>query len=172
MLATDAELAAAEFRRCMRGLAGAVAVITCGAHGLRTGLTATAVCSLTDRPPMLLACVNNAASAHPIIRETGRFAVNILDEGHLPLAGRFAGRDGAEGEQRFAGAEWIQSEAGAPMLAGALASFDCALEAEHRHGSHSIFVGRVLAAVSGPGVQPLLYHAGRFGTFAVATAPG
>ncbi|MXP64974.1 flavin reductase [Roseomonas sp. M0104] len=159
---------AAEFRRCMRSLAGAVAVITCGEEGARTGLTATAVCSLTDLPPMLLACVNNAASAHPVIRRTGRFAVNILSEAQLPVAGRFAGRDGAEGEQRFAGAFWTHDEDGTPLLADALASFGCALEAEHRHGSHSIFVGRVTALRASAGSPPLLYHEGRFGTFAAS----
>lgn len=156
---------AAEFRRCMRDVAGAVAVITCGQDGMRTGLTATAVCSLTDQPPMLLACVNSTASAHAVIRETGRFAVNILSDAHLPVANRFAGRDGSKGETRFADARWVRLEDGAPVLAEAMASFDCLLEAEHCHGSHSIFVGRVQAvAASGDG-RPLLYHAGRFGTF-------
>lgn len=161
---------AAAFRRCMRGVAGAVAVITCGEDGGRTGLTATAVCSLTDSPPMLLACVNGAASAHPVIRRTGRFAVNILAENQLDLARRFAGQDGAEGEQRFAGARWLRLADGAPVLDGALASFDCALEAEHGHGSHSIFVGRVLGVAPGGAGRPLLYHAGRFGTFAEQAA--
>ena len=35
----------AVFRRCLREVPGAVAVITTGAAGARTGLTATAVCS-------------------------------------------------------------------------------------------------------------------------------
>ncbi|HWX47057.1 MAG TPA: flavin reductase family protein [Roseomonas sp.] len=156
---------AAEFRRCMRGLAGAVAVVTCGEDGARTGLTATAVCSLTDQPPMVLACVNATASAHPVIRRTGRFAVNILGEAQAPVANRFAGREGTEGEQRFAEAPWTRREDGAPVLAGAVASFDCVLEAEHRHGSHSIFVGRVVAAQAGATDRPLLYHHGRFGVF-------
>jgi len=156
----------AEFRRCMRAVPGAVALITCGEEGARTGLTATAVCSLTDSPPMLLVCVNSGASAHPVIRQTGRFAVNLLSDNHQDIAGRFAGRNGAEGEQRFVGAAWVGLDTGAPVLAEALASFDCALEAEYQHGSHSIFVGRVLAAASGESQSPLLYLAGRFGTFA------
>ena len=157
---------AAEFRRCMRAVPGAVAVITCGEEGARTGLTATAVCSLTDAPPMLLICVNSSASAHPVIRATGRFAVNILADDHHGIAGRFGGRDGAEGEERFVGARWLRRQAGAPVLAEARASFDCVLEAEYQHGSHSIFVGRVLAAASSESQSPLLYLAGRFGTFA------
>lgn len=171
MLTQERGVDMAEFRRGMRGVAGAVAVITCGEDGQRTGLTATAVCSLTDQPPMLLACVNNAASAHPVIRRTGRFAVNILARTQGAVAGRFAGRDGAEGEQRFAGAAWTRAEDGAPVLAEALASFDCVLEAEHRHGTHSIFVGRVIAVTAREDERPLLYHEGRFGTFHPAERP-
>lgn len=156
---------AAEFRRCMRSVAGAVAVITCGEDGARTGLTATAVCSLTDSPPMLLVCVNQKASAHPIIRHSGRFAVNILTDGHLLVARRFSGQDNAVGEQRFGDVAWTRMGHGAPMLADAIASFDCALDAEYHHGSHTVFVGRVLAAVAREGERPLLYHAGCFGTF-------
>lgn len=166
-----------EFRRCMRALPGTVAIVTCGADGARTGLTATAVCSLTDEPPMLLVCVNSRASAHPVIRAGGRFAVNILDDSHRHLAARFSGRGGREGEARFAGTAWLRRDGGAPLLADAVATFDCVLEAEHRHGSHSIFVGRVRDAAAREGRAPLLYLAGRFGRFAdppplPLTAPG
>jgi flavin reductase len=154
-----------EFRRCMRAVPGAVAIITCGEEGTRTGLTATAVCSLSDSPPMLLVCVNESASAHPVICGSQRFAVNILSADHLTLASRFAGRDGAEGEARFAGAAWVRSATGASFLSEAIVSFDCVLEAQHHHGSHSIFVGRIVAARSRDGESPLLYLGGRFGTF-------
>jgi flavin reductase len=160
----------ADFRRCMRAVPGTVAVITTGETGARTGLTATAVCSLSDSPPMLLVCVNGNASAHPVIQRTGRFVVNILADSHLDLAGRFAGRDGVDGEGRFADGPWLQSESGASVLTTAIATFDCVLEAEHRYGSHSVFVGRVKAVASKTGQSPLIYLDGRFGSFAESPA--
>ncbi len=90
--------------------------------------------------------MNGSASAHPVIRRTGRFAVNILSEADLDVAGRFAGRDGIKGEDRFEGLACTQAPGGAPILAESLASFDCILEAEHRYGTHSVFIGRVLSA--------------------------
>ena len=42
--------------------------------GRRTGLTATAVCSLSDDPPSLLVCVNRNASAHPRFARNGALA--------------------------------------------------------------------------------------------------
>ena len=159
---------AATFRRCLRGQAGAVTIITCGRDETRTGLTATAVCPVTDAPPTLLVCVNAGASAHPVIRASGRFAVNLLAEAQQPIAARFAGRDGLAGAARFAGATWRQDADGAPMLLEALASFDCRLEAEHRHGSHSVFIGRVQTALWREDATPLLYLDGGFGRFASA----
>ena len=82
----DGGLDPAVFRHCLREVPGAVAVITMGEAGARTGLTATTVCSLSDTPPMLLACVNGDASAHPVIRDTGRSTVNILSDRHLDIA--------------------------------------------------------------------------------------
>ncbi|WP_419899504.1 flavin reductase family protein [Roseomonas sp. USHLN139] len=159
-------LDAAGFRRCLRGQAGSVAVITCGTGPARTGLTATAVCPVTDAPPTLLVCVNAAASAHPVIRASGRFGINLLAAGQEAIAGRFAGRDGLAGAARYAGADWHQAPGGAPLLRAALVGFDCALEAEHRHGSHSVFIGRVEAALWREDAAPLLYLDGRFGQFA------
>ena len=156
----------AVFRRCLREVPGAVAVITTGVAGARTGLTATAVCSLSDTPPMLLACVNGSASAHPVIRDTGQFTVNILADRHLDVAGHFAGQHGTEGEERFADPDWAQLAGGGSVLASAVASFDCVLEAEHHYGTHSIFIGRVQAAQARSGLSPMIYLDGRFGTFA------
>nr|WP_205782311.1 flavin reductase [Methylobacterium sp. XJLW] len=113
-----------EFRRCMREVPGAVAIITCGEPGERTGLTATAVCSLTDAPPTLLVCVNGTASAHPVICRTARFAVNILAEADLAVAGLFAGRTGLKGEDRFDQLTCTQAPDGSPIIEDALASFD------------------------------------------------
>jgi flavin reductase len=155
----------AAFRAGMRAMPGAVAVVTTGLPGGRTGMTATAVCSLSDSPPMLLVCVNATASAHPIIREHGRFAVNLLAEGQEEIAGRFAGRGGLQGEARFQLGDWTTLETGAPVLADAMVSFDCELLAEHVHATHSIFVGAVKGVASRPDAAPLLYLAGSFGGF-------
>lgn len=67
-----------KFRNVMRHQAGAVTIIAVGKPGNRTGLTATAMCSLTDNPPSVLICVNKSASAHAPIREHKSFSVNLL----------------------------------------------------------------------------------------------
>jgi flavin reductase (DIM6/NTAB) family NADH-FMN oxidoreductase RutF len=155
----------AAFRAGMRAMPGAVAIIATGAAGVRTGMTATTVCSLSDAPPMLLCCVNAGASAHPLIRRHGSFSVNLLAEDQVEIATRFAGRDGLKGEARFALGDWAHGESGAPLLRDAMASFDCDLADEHVHATHSIFVGSVRGVRARAGAHPLLYLAGGFGGF-------
>jgi hypothetical protein len=94
---------APSFKQAMRECAGAVALVTVGtAPGQRTGLTVTSACSLSDKPPSLIACVNRNASAHARICEERAFAVNFLHEEHALLALTFSGQKGINGDDRFA----------------------------------------------------------------------
>jgi flavin reductase (DIM6/NTAB) family NADH-FMN oxidoreductase RutF len=155
-------ITAEEFRAQMRHLAGAVTVIATGAPGQRFGLTATAVCSLSDDPPTLLACVNRTASAHDVISSNRTFSINLLADDQEDVAGRFAGRAGSRGEARFEGAAWHALATGAPILAGALAAFDCEITQEHVFATHTIFIGRVVASAARDAADPLIYLRGAF----------
>jgi len=151
-----------DFRALMRNHAGAVTVIAVGQSGTRTGLTATAVCSLSDDPARILICVNQSASAHDRIKSLRCFSVNMLAADQADVANRFAGREGLEGEQRFAEPDWTTLETGAPILVNALASLDCEV-AEHQHmHTHSIFIANVRDGRSRGNVAPLVYFDGRF----------
>jgi len=150
------------YRALMRHQAGAVTIIAVGDAGNRTGLTATAVCSLTDTPPTLLACVNRSASAHSPIRTIKSFSVNLLATDQLRLAARFSGKEGLEGEARFEPDEWTTLKTGAPVLKNALASIDCELIEEREFDTHSIFIGRVKDGQIRELSDPLLYFRGAF----------
>ncbi len=151
-----------EFRSSMRHLAGAVTVIATGAVGERFGLTATAICSLSDDPPTLLACVNRSASAHDVIQKNRSFSINLLANDQASVAGHFAGRSGLKGEARFTGAIWQTLVTGAPILEHALAAFDCEVTQEHVFATHTIFIGRVVASAARDAGDPLIYLRGAF----------
>lgn len=150
------------YRAVMRHQAGAVTVIAAGMPGARAGLTATAVSSLSDSPPTILACVHRSSSAHDLIVRAKAFSVNLLASDQQEVAECFAGRRGRRGEDRFAGLEWTTLRSGAPILAGALASLDCELLDQHNFTTHSIFIGRVLDGQLLAEKQPLLYFRGDF----------
>lgn len=150
------------YRNLMRHQAGGVAIISCGQPGARTGLTATAVCSISDTPPTLLICVNRNASGHKIITAERCFAVNFLALDQLELAKVFSGKAGLEGEARFSADHWTTLATGAPVLKDAVASLDCEVVDEHGFETHSLFIGRVRAGMSRDEADPLVYLRGIF----------
>ena len=150
------------YKQLMKSHAGAPVVIATGLPGQRTGLTATAFCSLSDSPPTILICVNKSASAHPVILSTKSFSINVLNAEQDDVATCFAGQTGLKGEERFASGMWITDVTGAPIMADALGNLDCTLLHEHDHGTHSVFVGLVKAVRCTESDDPLIYFRGRF----------
>jgi flavin reductase (DIM6/NTAB) family NADH-FMN oxidoreductase RutF len=154
---------AAAFKKGMRHLAASVTLITTRYRGLRGGLTATAVCSVSAEPPQLLVCVNKTASAHDPIGEAGSFCVNILSPEHRKIAERFAGMDGVEGDDRFRDmGEWSTLSTGAPVLKGCPVSFDCRLVTRVAAGTHTIYIGEIVDLVLDASAPALLYCDGVF----------
>ena len=154
------------FKSGMRHLAAHVCLITtAGPDGLRRGLTATAVCSVSADPPTLLCCVNRQIAPFAAIRESGIFAVNVLGVKDLELAERFASE--IQGEARFDTGVWNTLATGAPLLRSALAAFDCRLTRLEEVATHGILFGEIQAVRSRVSEsEPLLYSHGAFGGFA------
>lgn len=155
-------IGSAEYRGLMRQVAGAVSIITAGRPGERRGLTATAVCSLSDNPPTLLACVNRRAGAHDLILAEGAFAVNVLASGQRDVAVHFSGKTNVRGEARFSAGNWGRLATGAPVLRGVLAAFDCELVEHKAVATHTIFIGRVVSGCCSDGAVPLIYLRGMY----------
>ncbi|HEY3431347.1 MAG TPA: flavin reductase family protein [Rhodocyclaceae bacterium] len=155
---------AASFKAGMRQLsAGVTLVTTQTADGKRSGLTATAVSSVSAEPPILLVCINQQNGSYAAIREAGRFAVNVLAAEDIDLSNRFA--SAVSGDERFEHGDWSTLSTGAPVLASALTSFDCTLLEMKDMGSHGVFFGRIEAVkVRDDDAQPLLYGKGNYGT--------
>lgn len=145
------------FRESMARLGSAVSVITTGGAAGRCGFTASSVCSLTDQPPMLSVCLNRSSLQHEAFRTNGVVCVNVLAARQEALTAVFAGqRDFSMGE-RFEIARWRELKTGAPVLEGALASFDCEIEREFEVGTHSLFICRVVALTMSGEERGLVY---------------
>lgn len=138
-----------------RTVTGVTIVTTDGETG-RFGQTVSAMSSVSADPPMLLVCINRKSPIHAAIARHRVFAVNVLRADQRRLSETFSGRPRKGPAYDFASAQWTRGETGSPQLTGAVACFDCALHAEHEAGTHTIFVGRVVAA-SGSAGAPLVY---------------
>ena len=152
------------FREVMGRLAGGVTVVTAlGGDGRPRGFTATAVCSVSLVPPLVLVCVGADAATPGAIREAGRYALNFLRSEDTATADRFAGSKGT----KFEGVEWVAAPGGSPLLPGGLAWVACTVESEVEAGDHTIFIGRVAAAAIDSAQEPPLVHfGGRYHTLA------
>src|ERR1700704_5944472 len=80
------------FREVFGRFATGVAVITGAGPAGAGGMTANAVCSLSLDPLLALVCFENQARTLPIVRDAGRFGINVLGAEHEELAGVFASK--------------------------------------------------------------------------------
>lgn len=147
-----------DFREAMSRVAGHVHVIATGGPAGLSGVTATAVCSVSDKPPSLLVCLNATSSTLDKIRLNGFFSINALQADQEPAGRAFAGEGGLEGAQRFRQGDGWNMVGKAPILKDAMASFLCQVSDITPVGSHVILIGTVLGVTAGPDTPPLMYH--------------
>ena len=150
----------AAFRHAMRALASGVAVVACGEGEARRGCTVVSVASLSVAPPTLIVCLARSSSTLARLREAGAFSINLIAARDEALAHRFSGHGGAHGARRFDGARWVTLSTGAPILADAIAAFDCLLEETIERHSHAIVLGAVVALREGAGEPALTRRRG------------
>lgn len=127
-----------QFRQAMSHLGAAVNVITTsGPHG-RCGITASAVCSVTDTPPTLLVCLNRSSAMHALFEGNRNVCVNVVPASLEGIARHFAGMTGLSMEERFRLPVWEDGEHDVPVLRGALASLQGRIVEAKEVGSHSV----------------------------------
>jgi flavin reductase (DIM6/NTAB) family NADH-FMN oxidoreductase RutF len=146
------------FREVFGRFATGVAVITSSGSAGPGGMTANALCSLSLDPLLALVCFENSARTLPIVREAGRFAVNVLSTEQEHLAGVFASKL-PEGE-KLEGVEHRLVD-GMPVVEGAIAWATCSVRELIGGGDHTIALGEVLDMGLGAG-KPLLWYAGGY----------
>ena len=134
-----------EFRDAMARLGAAVTIVTTDGPAGRVGITASAVCSVTDTPPTLLVCMNRNSSLNPVVQANRVLCINVLPADAQDLASLFAGFTGADQVVRFNEGSWTSLATGAPVLEQAVAALDCVVEEVVEKGTHSVVFAQVRA---------------------------
>ncbi|MAQ85679.1 MAG: flavin reductase [Maritimibacter sp.] len=150
-----------DFRDSMAHFPGAVTLVTVGSGDARRGITATAVCSVSDTPPSLLVCVNRQTDTCAEITRTGRFSVQLLDDTADEIAMTFAGARGLDGAAKFTAGDWDETQGGQPRLSSALVCLCCEVDSHSDSGTHRIFIGRIKESTRANG-EALVYAQSRF----------
>jgi flavin reductase (DIM6/NTAB) family NADH-FMN oxidoreductase RutF len=153
------QFSSAEFRTALGMFATGVTIVTArGLDGRLVGLTASSFNSVSLSPPLVLWSLSQAATSMDAFRTGSHYAINILGADQQALAQRFATR----GLDRFADVKFSEGTCGAPLLVGAVATFECFNRSRYDEGDHVIFVGEVENCAHRSGSSPLLYHGGKF----------
>jgi len=145
------------YRDAMSRYAGHVQLVTTALGNERRGVTITAACSVSDNPAMLLICLNNSNAKNEIFFNSGIFALNTLGAHHQALADAFSGKTNMTNDERFATGTFDTLVTGAPVLADALAAFDCRVTEIKRASTHNIIFGEVVAVHFSETKPALLY---------------
>ncbi len=153
------------FREVLSCFATGVTVVAVSARGGPVGFTATGFTSVSLDPPLILVCVNKAASVYDAIVEAEFFGVSILRVEQSWIARRFAQSD----IDRFEGVALRPAErTQVPLIEGALAHLECRRHALQDVGDHTVVVGAVVGGHTEVGT-PLVHYGRRFGGFVAAT---
>lgn len=150
--------AALSYRRAIGQFTTGVTVVTSMGDAGPVGLTASAVCSLSLDPPMLLVCFDRSSRTLRAVDRRRRLGVNVLADGQSAVADVFASKRG-EGE-KFAGLAWHAVE-DVPILDGVVAWLVGRVDDLVSGGDHLIAV-TTIERLDAPGGEPLLYHDGAY----------
>lgn len=150
----------------LRGILGrfatGITVLTVGGDQPH-GMTANAFSSLSLDPPLVLACIGRTAMMHESVHRVGAFGVSVLHGRQERLARWFADSRRPAGAAQFREVDWTPGPVtGSPLLVGGLAWVECALEATHDAGDHTIFIGRVRGLSCSDDNEALLFFGGGY----------
>ncbi|MFK3708846.1 MULTISPECIES: 4-hydroxyphenylacetate 3-monooxygenase reductase subunit [Leclercia] len=150
------------FRDAMASLSAAVNVVTTDGEAGRCGITATAVCSVTDTPPSVMVCLNANSAMNPVFQGNGKLCINVLNHEQEIMARHFAGMTGMAMEERFTLSCWQKGHLAQPVLKEALASLEGEISQVQTIGTHLVYlveIKNILLSQEGHG---LIYFKRRF----------
>lgn len=146
------------FRQAMRQWASGVCIVTAiDSNGARQGMTVSSFISASLQPPLVVVSLEQTSRTQRAALESGYFAITLLSQEQQFLADCFAGRT-CEDDSRFVGLPLHTLVSGAPLFTGGLVYLDCQVVATHPVGTHTLFIGEVIALESGTEQAPLLYY--------------
>ena len=140
-----------------RFASGVTVVTATDDAGSAYGMTVSAFASVSLQPPLVVVCIDHAASLHDTLTNAPYFAVNILASTQEPIARRFADT-GAHG---FEGIGYRNGDNGVPILNDVLAFVECRRVSSETAGDHTVIIGETVAT-SMRDARPLLYYRGGF----------
>ena len=150
---------ATSFRQAAGSFASSVTVVAVGApEGFQT-MTATAFCSLSMNPTLVLICLDKDSHTLSCLSKSSRFNIDILGADQEHLSRYFSSRGHDKSLDKT---DYHLTESGLPVFERSAAHFECDCVTLLEEGDHVIVVGRVKDVVTRDEVEPLLYFRGGY----------
>ncbi len=123
----------------------ALALVGSAHDGTRNGMTTSWITQLSMEPVLIGVGVDNDAVTHRLITGSGAFSVNLWDAENTRVFVKFSKPANDDGET-LNGRAVSTSVTGAPIFDEAIAWMDCEVRHTLDLGTHTLFVGEVVAA--------------------------
>lgn len=147
------------FRNTLGNFATGVCIVTTHDHNAAPiGMTINSFSSLSLDPPLVSWSIQHGSECFQSFHNAESFTINILAADQQELAQTYS----RKGQHTLKGAHFFQGHAGAPVLHGALAIFECRLWASYPGGDHLILIGEVLNFVAQPMARALGFFKGAY----------
>lgn len=147
-----------DLRNALGCFATGVTIITADGPGdVQVGLTANSFSSVSLNPALVSWSLASHAPSMPIFQDCSHYAIHVLSRQQQELAIRFS----QPRDDKFDGLKIQPGLGNAPIIPGALATFQCHNAYRHAGGDHVIFLGAVEKYDHTDG-EPLVFHQGQF----------
>lgn len=157
------------YRKVLGQFATGVTLVTTLSDNAPWAMTANSFTSISLNPPIVMVAVTHGLVTNRAIRESGAFAVNILNDDQMWLAKRFGSRN--RPSDQFADVRTDTAITGSPIIQGCLAWVDCRLADLTEQGDHTVFFGRVEEMSLEAHGDPLLYYSSGYARIEPAPRP-
>lgn len=147
----------ARYKDVLGRFATGVVVVTAQTADGPAGLTCQSFGALSMDPPLVFFNATSTGSSWQKIRHASAVGISVLSDEQSEVAMRFA----TSGIDKFAGADVVVAENGAPLLNGALAHITGDIISVATHGDHDMVVVAVTGLDAFEG-EPSLYYRGAF----------
>lgn len=146
-----------DLRSAMRRWTTGVTIVSAAQGETLHGMTASSFTSLSLEPPYVMVSLERSTRTHDLVTRMRTFGVTILSAEQQEISNRFASPQTELG-RRFEEVPYFTLKTGAPFIQDGLAFFDCRVVDVLDAGTHSVFVGEVVATATGPDDPPLVYY--------------
>lgn len=124
---------------------GLYVLTSSGKNGAVAAAAISWVTQTSFKPPRIAMGVKTDSGAHALIKESGTFALNMLEKGQQEIATAFFRHVEREGNS-VGGQPFEEGKNGSPLLLNAPAWVECTLVGTVEGADHSVFVGEVTEA--------------------------